>query len=41
MNTKQKRIIIGIVVALVLVTLFAVMVYVNRVPMNPEGTVGT
>ncbi|MDE6924049.1 MAG: DUF5050 domain-containing protein, partial [Acetatifactor sp.] len=40
MNTKQKRIITGVVVTLILVTLFVAMVFLNRVPMNPEGTVG-
>lgn len=40
MNTKQKRIIIGVIVTLLLVSLFTVMIFVNRVPMNPEGTVG-
>ena len=40
MKKKQKRIIIGVIVTLLLVLLFAVMIYVNRVPANPEGTVG-
>ncbi|MCM1064602.1 MAG: DUF5050 domain-containing protein [Eubacterium sp.] len=40
MRTKQKRILIGVVIALLLVTLFVVMFFLNRVAMNPEGTVG-
>lgn len=40
MNTKQKRIIIGIVVTLLLVTLFVIMIFLKRVSMNPDGTVG-
>ena len=40
MNTKQKRIVIGVLVALVIITLLAVLAYSQRVPMNPDGTVG-
>lgn len=40
MNTKQKGIIIGIVAALLLITLFVAMIFLNRVHMNPEGTTG-
>lgn len=40
MSTKQKRIITGVVVTLLLVTLFVVMIFLNRVSMNPEGTIG-
>lgn len=40
MNTKQKRIIIGVVMTLLLITVFVVMIFLNRVTMNPEGTIG-
>mgnify|MGYP001056563777 FL=1 len=40
MNTKQKRVVTIVVVTLLLVTLFTVMILLDRVHMNPEGTVG-
>lgn len=40
MNAKQKRIIIVVVTALALITLFVVMILLNRVTMNPAGTIG-
>lgn len=40
MNKKQKRILIGIVTALLLITLFVMMLLLNRVTMNPAGTIG-
>lgn len=40
MNTKQIRIVIGVLVALVVVSLLVVLVFLQRVSMNPEGTVG-
>lgn len=40
MNTKQKRIIIGVVVALALITLMVAAIFLNRVTMNPAGTIG-
>ena len=40
MNTKQKRIIIGVLAALVIVSLLVVLAYSQRVSMNPDGTVG-
>ncbi len=40
MNKKQKSILIGFVTALLLITLFAAMAFLNRIPMNPQGTIG-
>lgn len=40
MSTKQKRILIGIVAALVIISAMVIMVLLNRIAMNPEGTVG-
>lgn len=40
MNTKQKRILIGVVIALLLVTISAAVIFLNRITMNPNGTVG-
>lgn len=40
MSKKQKRIVIGVVVALLFITAFVGMIFLNRVVMNPEGTVG-
>lgn len=40
MNVKQKRIVIGVSIALVLITLLAGLAYSQRVTMNPAGTVG-
>lgn len=40
MSTKQKRILIGIAVTLLLITMFAAMLFLNRVVMNPAGTIG-
>ncbi len=40
MNKTQKGIIIGVTVALLLITLFVAMFFLNRIHMNPEGTVG-
>ncbi len=40
MNTKQKRIVIGVILALVLITLMVTLTLMQRVSMNPEGTIG-
>lgn len=40
MNTKQKRIVMGVMIVLLFLTLIVVLVFSRRVSQNPAGTVG-